>query len=95
MSHRITPIDLARAAGLSASPFTRVFRRWTGLPPNEYVLRRRVEVARALLGDVGFSIKEVAARTGFEDPYYFSKVFRRIDGLPPTHFRQALLVGKS
>jgi len=93
LSHRITPNDLARAAGLSSSHFTRVFRRWTGLPPNEYVLRRRVEVARTLLGDVSLSIKEVAARTGFEDPYYFSKVFRRIDGLPPTHFRQALLVG--
>jgi AraC-like DNA-binding protein len=93
LQHRIAPADLARAAGLSTSHFARVFRRWTGLPPHEYVLRRRVEAARALLGNVNLSIKEVAACTGFDDPYYFSKVFRRIDGLPPTQFRQSLLVG--
>lgn len=93
LARRLTPADLACAAGLSSSHFSRVFRRWTGFPPGEYVLRRRVEEARKLLGNVRLSIKEVAARSGFADPYYFSKVFRRIDGLPPTHFRQALLIG--
>ena len=94
LAGRVTPVDLARAAGLSASHFNRLFRRWTGRSPGEFVLHRRVEHARKLLGDVGLSIKEVAARSGFDDPYYFSKVFRRIDGLPPTHFREALLAGR-
>ena len=94
LAGHLTPADLARAAGLSASHFTRLFRRWMGLPPGEYILRRRVEHARKLLGDVTLSIKEIAARSGFDDPYYFSKVFRRIDGLPPTLFREALLAGR-
>ena len=88
------PADLARAAGLSPSHFTRLFRLWTGLPPGEYLLRKRVEQACKLLGDPTLSIKEVAARSGFDDPYYFSKVFRRVDGLTPTLFREALLAGR-
>ena len=95
LAEHLTPADLANAAGLSVSHFTRLFRRWAALSPGEYVLRRRVEEARKLLGDVRLSIKEVAARCGFEDPYYFSKVFRRIDGLPPTHFREARLAGQN
>ena len=94
LAEHLVPADLARAAGLSPSHFTRLFRLWTGLPPGEYLLRRRVEQACKLLGDSTLSIKEVAARSGFDDPYYFSKVFRRIDGLTPTLFREALLAGR-
>lgn len=86
--------DLADAAGLSVSRLNTVFRQMTGCSPMEYVQRIRVEEARRLLADVQLSIKEIAARTGFDDAYHFSKVFRRIDGLSPLHHRQALLAGR-
>ncbi len=85
--------DLADASGLSVSRLNAVFRQITGCSPMEYVQRTRVEEARRLLADVQLSIKEIAARTGFDDAYHFSKVFRRIDGLSPLHHRQALLAG--
>lgn len=85
--------DLANAAGLSVSRLNTVFRQMTGCSPIEYVQRTRVEEARRLLADLHLSIKEIAARTGFDDAYHFSKVFRRIDGLSPLHHRQALLAG--
>lgn len=85
--------DLAAAAGLSVSRLSALFRQMTGCSPMEYVQRTRVEEARRLLADVHLSIKEIAARTGFDDAYHFSKVFRRIDGLSPLHYRQALLAG--
>ncbi len=90
----IKPTDLARAAGMSVSHFNRLFHRWAAQSPGQFVLNRRVQEARKLLGDVNLSVKEVAVRCGFEDPYYFSKVFRRIDGLPPSHFREAQLAGR-
>jgi AraC-like DNA-binding protein len=91
----ITPTDLAHAAGMSVSHFNRLFHRWAAQSPGQFVLNRRVQEARKLLGDVNLSVKEVAVRCGFEDPYYFSKVFRRIDGLPPSHFREAQLAGRN
>jgi transcriptional regulator GlxA family with amidase domain len=60
----------------------------------EYLQRVRVQHARELLKDIDLSIKEVAARTGFSDPYHFSRVFRRIDGLSPAYYREIVLSGK-
>lgn len=85
--------DLARSSGLSPSRFSRLFREWTAYSPAEYLRRLRIEQARKFLGNIGLSIKEIAARTGFKDPYHFSKVFHELDGLSPSHYREALLAG--
>lgn len=85
---------MARAAGLSVSHFNREFREWTGYAPVEYQRRQRVARARELLADVTLSIKEVAARSGFDDPYHFSRVFRQVDGLAPSQYREAVLAGR-
>jgi AraC-like DNA-binding protein len=81
---------LARATGLSVSHFNREFREWTGYAPVEYQRRHRIGRARALLADGTLSIKEVAARVGFDDPYHFSRVFRQVDGLSPSQYRAAM-----
>lgn len=83
--------QLAQTAGLSMPHFTRLFRQWTGYSPVDYVRRQRIDHARRLLADVDLSIKEVAARCGFDDPYHFSRVFRKVDGLSPTEFRESVL----
>lgn len=87
--------DIAEAAGLSTSHLTRLFTEWTGQSPKAYLRLRRVELARRLLADVDLSIKQIAMRTGFKDPFHFSKTFRQIDGLSPTQYREALLAGRS
>lgn len=83
--------DLADAADLSASQCRRLLLQWTGLSPMAFVRRARVDRARRLLADphTRLSIKQIAYRCGFRDPYHFSRVFRRVDGLSPTQFRQA------
>ncbi len=95
IADKITPALLAQAAGVSAGRLGTVFRQMWGMSPLEYVRHMRVEQARRLLEDPLLSVKEIAARTGFEDVYHFSKVFRKIDGLSPTHYREALLAGRS
>jgi AraC-like DNA-binding protein len=85
---------LARIGSMSLSHFNRLFREWTGYSPLDYLRRQRIARARQLLADVDLSIKEVAARSGFKDPYHFSKAFRQLDGLSPSQFRDAALAGK-
>jgi len=95
--HHARPLDvatLAAVAGLSPSRFTALFRAHTGTSPMGYVRKVRVDHARRLLADVDLSIKEVAARVGFDDAFHFSKVFRAVDGLAPTRYREALLAGR-
>jgi AraC-like DNA-binding protein len=91
LAQKLAADDLAAAAGLSLSHFTRMFHAWTGYAPMEYLRRLRIERARQLLGDLDLSIKQIAHRTGFDDAYHFSKVFRKLQGLPPTAYRESLL----
>lgn len=86
--------DLAEHAGLSVTHFRRLFRAWAGLSVAEFLQRARVAHARQLLHDPDLSVKQIAARSGFPDPFHFSRVFRRVDGLSPTQFREAALAGR-
>ena len=90
----LSAAGLARVAGLSVSHFNRLFREWSGYSPLEYVRRQRLDAARRLLAGVDLSIKEIATRTGFADPYHFSRTFRQMDGLSPSEFRDLALSGR-
>lgn len=94
LSESIGAKELAAAACLSVSRLNVLFKREMGTPPAEFLRRRRIERARQLLSEPALSIKEIAARTGFEDSFHFSKVFRKIDGLSPTRYREASLAGR-
>jgi AraC-like DNA-binding protein len=94
LSRPLAVADLAREAGLSTPHVGRLFRQWTGQSPMAYLRRQRIERARQLLAEVDLSIKEVAAKVGFDDPYHFSRAFRQIDGLSPSDFRAAALAGR-
>ncbi|MDQ0322749.1 AraC-like DNA-binding protein/mannose-6-phosphate isomerase-like protein (cupin superfamily) [Pararhizobium capsulatum DSM 1112] len=79
---------LADVSGLSRAHFSRVFTTSEGIPPAEFVLRKRLQRATKLLTKAAdLSVKEVAVMSGFEDPNYFAKVFRRYFGASPTEFR--------
>jgi AraC-like DNA-binding protein len=79
--------DLAKAAHLSVDHLGRLFRAECGTSPMRYILRLRLNRARALLRRTDLSIKEVAHMTGFRDPLYFSRLFRREVGQAPSQGR--------
>ena len=80
--------DLARVSGLSRAHFSRVFSATEGMPPAEFVLRKRLQRAAKLLAQgANLSVKEISLMSGFEEPNYFAKVFRRYFGASPTEFR--------
>jgi AraC family transcriptional regulator len=82
----LTLEQMAAVARLSVYHFARQFRRATGLPPHQYVIARRVERAKQLLGG-DLSLAEVSACAGFSDQSKFSHHFRRIVGVTPRQFR--------
>jgi AraC-like DNA-binding protein len=58
-----------------------------GTSPQQFLAARRIDSARRLLDHGGFAVKEVAERSGFADPYYFSRAFRRSVGISPRAYR--------
>ena len=80
--------ELAAEAGYSRSHFLRAFHATTGVTPHRYVLNRRIERARRLLGESEMSIAQVAYRCGFSSQAHLTLVFRKVCGLTPGEYRR-------
>ncbi len=80
--------ELAAAAGCSAPHFSRAFRRSTGLAPFDWLRRRRMERAEALLADPRMPLAAVALAVGFSDQPHFTGAFRRATGFTPGAWRR-------
>jgi AraC family transcriptional regulator len=86
--------QMAALVHLSPYHFARQFKATTGLPPHQYVIARRVERAKHLVGgNQELSLAEVALRAGFADQSKFSLHFKRITGLTPGQFRASARIG--
>jgi AraC-like DNA-binding protein len=81
--------ELADAVGANRFVLLRSFRRAVGVPPHAFVLRLRVERARALLAR-GADISESALALGFADQSHLTRVFTRIVGLSPGAYRRQM-----
>jgi AraC family transcriptional regulator len=76
---------LARVAGISASHLKTLFRRSTGLPVHRYVIQRRVERARDLLGRGELPASQVALEAGFAHQSHMARWMRRLLGVAPRY----------
>lgn len=82
--------DLARAAGLSANHFLRVFKLATGETPYHFLRARRLERARQLLTDNTMPLAELALECGFANQAHFTAAFSREVGISPGRYRRAV-----
>lgn len=75
---------LAARLGLNRSYFSTLFHQRTGLSPQQYLLRCRMEHARELLCSHAFTPGEAALAVGYPDIFAFSRMFKRYYGMSPT-----------
>ena len=78
---------LASIANMSLPHYFALFKRRVGRTPIDFFIRLRMEHARHLLAETSWSVKEVAAALGYEDPLYFSRVFKSVNHSTPTDYR--------
>jgi AraC-like DNA-binding protein len=80
--------ELVQKSGLSRTTFFTRFRSITGMSPNDYMLKLKLESAKISLETTNLSIKEISANLHFYDEFHFSKLFKRNCGLSPSAFRR-------
>ena len=80
--------DMAAAANLSRFHFARAFKKTVGEPPYAYVLRQRIERAKALLRTTKMQVNEVAVGAGFKTASHFVRAFQQSVGASPGSFRR-------
>ena len=79
---------LAETLGVHRTTLDRLFLRELELPPGEYLTKIRLHHALSLLSCTTLPVSEVAFRTGFARPNYFSRVFREAIGKTPLEYRR-------
>lgn len=79
--------DLARVAGMSTFHFAREFKRTTGTTPHQYLIKVRVDRAKAMLTGSEMPLVEVSSRSGFSHQSHFTRLFRRLTGTTPQSYR--------
>jgi AraC family transcriptional regulator len=79
--------ELASLAELSLFHFAREFKATTGRTPHQFVLHRRLELARRLLGEGTDSVRDISLRCGFSDPSHLVRAFRLRFGVTPGQWR--------
>ncbi|MBQ9941486.1 MAG: helix-turn-helix domain-containing protein [Christensenellaceae bacterium] len=83
----ITLDSLSESVFISKHHLAHVFKDQTGVSPIKYLIERRIEEAKTLLANQALSVREVAARVGYDDPVYFSQVFKKAVGCSPAAYR--------
>jgi AraC-like DNA-binding protein/quercetin dioxygenase-like cupin family protein len=79
----ISRTDLAEKFSLTPQHVNAIFKKEMGLSPTQFIHRERAMLAYRYIHDEGLSVKEAAARVGFDDPFYFSRVFKKIMNFSP------------
>ena len=81
--------ELGALVHMSPYHFARLFKRSTGVPPHKFLVRRRIDEARALLEARTVPIAEISRLVGFRTPSHFTTTFRRITGMTPSAYRSS------
>ena len=84
---KITLSALSMSLHCSTVTLTEHFRKEFGITIMQYVLNKRMELAKELLKSTDMTVKEIAYRCGFADVEYFSRCFRDNCGNSPARWR--------
>jgi len=88
LSRDITIDQMAALVHLSKFYFIRLFKRFMGVSPYQYVQISRVNRAKELLMSTNFRINEISEMVGFSSATRFTKFFSDMTGMSPSKFRK-------
>ena len=79
---------LAGIAHVNKYYLVHTFSREYGVSPINYLISRRVEESRYLLGHTDHTLSQIAQMMNFSSPSYFSQSFRKLTGISPMEYRR-------
>jgi AraC-like DNA-binding protein len=85
---KITLDKLAEIASTDKSYLCRMFKKYTGKSPFNYLLERRLQAAMIALRGEDAKILSIAAESGFTDVSFFNRKFKVYTGTTPENFRK-------
>jgi len=90
LDENVSLADLAASVRLSPFHFARAFKRAVGIPPQRFLMERRVQRAKELLTSTSMELAEIALACGFAGQSHFTTAFKRHTGVTPGVWRAAV-----
>jgi len=87
--------QLARQTKWDTFHFSRMFKKYVGLSPYNYILKRKIEIAKCLLLETDQNIVDIAFKLGFDNHSNFSTRFKKFTGSSPENYRKIDRVKKN
>lgn len=80
--------DLAKLVYLNTDYISRIFKKEEGVSISGYLLKKRVEEAKRLLGESSLPVNAISLHVGYSNFSYFTKMFRENTGHSPLEYRR-------
>ena len=80
--------EMAFKVNLSESRMRALFKSKVGLPPTQYIIRRKMKEAAKRLRNSYKRVTRIAMDLGFENNSYFVRAFKKVYGITPTQYRK-------
>lgn len=88
LEEKIKLNEMCKELNVSEHQVIRGFKKELDTTPYNYLMLRRLELAKFLLITTSMRIKEIAVRLQFADQYYFSNFFKKKNKVSPVQFRR-------
>ncbi|MGX7874717.1 AraC family transcriptional regulator [Mesorhizobium sp. ORM6] len=86
-TRKLALAEMAAVCELSPYHFMRAFSRTFGMPPHQYVLYLRLDLAERLLADNRMTIVDIAHLAGFSSQSHFTTVMKKYRQMTPLQAR--------
>jgi len=86
--NKITLDQLSAYVNVSKNHLLKIFSDTVGMTPNEYITKKRLDMAKEMLMMTDSSITQIATSCGFDNTTYFSYLFKKHTNLSPRSYRK-------
>ncbi|QUH31210.1 helix-turn-helix transcriptional regulator [Vallitalea guaymasensis] len=88
INKNISVKELADLAGFSTNYFIEIFKNYFNMTPLQYIINKKIVLAKSLLTCTNMSIKEISIHLGFSSQNYFSEIFKAQTNFSPSIYRK-------
>jgi len=89
-SSNITIKDICNEVYVSSSYLQKIFLKYTGMTPYQYIMECRHQNAKEMLETTSVSVNEIARYCGFVNNAHFSTTFKQREGLSPLEYKKTI-----